>query len=245
VAPRLDGRRALVTGGTRGVGRATALALASAGARVLSCYRHDDEAAARLTEHPDWASDRCRVVRADLRTGAGRAEVCAVVDGYLGELDILVNNLGTYRPAPLATIAEPDLEAYLHENLTTHLLLTQAVLARLADGATVVNVGAAMAERGRPGHALFTAAKAGLAGFTRSLAQELAPRGIRVNTVAPGVVETERGIDLPPPVRASVLAAIPLGRFVTAAEVANVVLFLASGSAVAVTGATVKVDGGI
>jgi NAD(P)-dependent dehydrogenase (short-subunit alcohol dehydrogenase family) len=241
VAPRLDGRRALVTGGTRGVGRATALALARAGADVLVCYRSDDEAAARLAEHPDWAADRCRVVRADLGTTNGRSTVCAAVD----TVDILVNNLGTYRPAPLSTIAEPDLEAYVHENLTTHLLLTQAMLGRLSDGGTIVNIGAAMAERGRPGHSLFTATKAGLAGFTRSLAQELASRRIRVNTVAPGVVETERGIDLPPPVRASLLAAIPLGRFVNADDVANVVLFLASGLAAAVTGTTVKVDGGI
>lgn len=245
MAPRLDGRRALVTGGTRGVGRATALALARAGAHVLVCYRRDDEAAVRLAAHPDWPTDRCHIVRADLRTTDGRADVCAAVDAYLGRVDILVNNLGTYRPAPLAAISTPDLEESLHANLTVHLLVTQAVLGRLADGASVVNIGAGMAERGRPAHTLFTTAKAGLTGFTRSLAKELAPRGIRVNTVAPGVVETERGIDLPPPVRASLLAAIPLGRFVTADDVANVVLFLTSDLAGAVTGQTVKVDGGI
>ena len=237
MAPRLDGRRAVVTGGTRGVGRATSLALARAGADVLACYRSDDTAAARL--------DGCATVRADLSTGAGRDRVVAAVREHLGGIDILVNNFGTYRPAPLAAMSAPELTESLHTNLTAHLLLTQALLGLLADGASIVNLGAGMAERGRPAHVAFTSAKAGLVGGTRSLAKELAPRRIRVNTVAPGVVETERGIDLPPPVRESLLAAIPLRRFVTAGDVANVVLFLASDLAGGVSGATVKVDGGI
>jgi 3-oxoacyl-[acyl-carrier protein] reductase len=243
MAPRLDGRRALVTGGTRGVGRAISLALAGAGASVLACYRDDDEAVADLRAQPAWDPSRCRVLRADLRTSPGRARVVAAVRG--GPLDVLVNNLGTYQPAALAATSGPDLQDSLHANLTVHLLVTQALLGLLDDGAAVVNIGAGMADRGRPGHVAFTTAKAGLAGFTRALAKELAPRRIRVNTVAPGVVETERGIDLPPRVRAGLLSAIPLRRFVTATDVANVVLFLASDLAGLVTGATVKVDGGI
>jgi 3-oxoacyl-[acyl-carrier protein] reductase len=239
MAPRLDGRLALVTGGTRGVGLATSLALRRAGASVLACYRSDTVAAARL------AATGCRVVRADLRTEEGRARLVSAVEADLGGLDILVNNLGTYRPAALAAMTAAAVQESMHANLTVHLLLSQAVLGHLRTGAAIVNVGAGMAERGRPEHVPFTAAKAGIAGFGRALAKELAPRAIRVNTVAPGVVETERGIDLPPPVRASLLSAIPLRRFVTAADVANVVLFLASDLAGAVSGATVKVDGGI
>lgn len=244
MAARLDGRRAVVTGGTRGVGRATCLALARAGASVLTCYRADDDAAAQLTSHADWNPDRCQVVKADLRHAPGRDELHAAA-GLLGGVDILVNNLGTYRPAALAAMSGQDLTDSLHDNLTVHLLVTQRLLGLLGDNAAVVNIGAAMAERGRPQHVPFTTAKAGLAGFTRALAKELAPRGIRVNTVAPGVVETERGLDLPPPVRASVLAAIALGRFVTATDVANTVLFLASDLSGLLVGATVKVDGGI
>jgi NAD(P)-dependent dehydrogenase (short-subunit alcohol dehydrogenase family) len=242
---RLDGRRALVTGGTRGVGRAVSLALAGSGATVLACYRADEHAAAELAADAHWPAGRCHTLRADLRTGAGRAAVLAALEEHLGGLDILVNNFGTYQPAALDAMSTVELEESLHANLTAHLLLTQAVLGHLAPGAAVVSIGAGMAERGRPGHAAFTTAKAGLAGFTRTLAKELAPRGVRVNTVAPGVVQTERGIDLPPPVRAALLSSIPLRRFVTATDVANVVLFLASDLAGLVAGATVKVDGGI
>jgi NAD(P)-dependent dehydrogenase (short-subunit alcohol dehydrogenase family) len=245
MAPRLDGRRVLVTGGTRGVGRATTLALARTGASVVAGYRSDDESAALLTKEPDWAEDRCHTVRADLATESGRKSLVDAVHKGLGGLDVLVNNLGTYRPAALAGVSAQDLADDIHTNLTVHILVTQAVLGLLADGGSVVTIGAGMAERGRPDHIAFAAAKAGLAGFTRSLAKELAPRRIRANIVAPGVVETERGLDLPPRIRASLLSAIPLGRFVTATDVANVVLFLASDLAGLVTGATIKVDGGI
>jgi 3-oxoacyl-[acyl-carrier protein] reductase len=241
---RLDGRRALVTGGTRGIGLATAVRLAQCGARVLTCYRRDDDAAASLSRMPDWAPDRCRVIRADLSTAAGRARLVAAA-AELGGVDILVNNLGTYQPAALADLSTADIVDDLYTNLTVHLLVIQAVAGLLADGASIVNLGAGMAERGRPQHVAFTTAKAGLAGCARALAKELAPRGIRVNTVAPGVVETERGIHLPAPVRAQLLAAIPLGRFVTAADVANVVLFLASDLSGLISGATINVDGGI
>jgi 3-oxoacyl-[acyl-carrier protein] reductase len=239
VSPRLDGRYALVTGGTRGVGRAISHSLAAAGADVLAGYRTDEAAAGRL------ASARCRPVRADLRTAAGRAAVVAAARSRFGGLDVLVNNFGTYQPAALSTMDPKRLEESLHSNLTAHLLLTRAVLPLLRDGATIVNIGAGMAERGRPGHSHFTAAKAGLVGFTRSLARELADRGIRVNTVAPGVVATERGIDLPEAVRAGILAAIPLGRFATPDDVAKVVVFLSSAVSRGITGATIRVDGGI
>lgn len=245
MSPRVDGRRALVTGGTRGVGRAVSLALVSAGARVLAGYREDDASAARLVEEAGGDPARCRPVRADLRTEEGRATALATARRQFGGLDILVNNFGTYHPAPLATMGSAQLEESLHTNLTAHLLLTRAALPLLRDGGAIVNVGAGMAERGRAGHVHFTTAKAGLLGFTRSLAKELGPRGIRVNTVAPGVVATERGIDLPEPVRAGILSAIPLRRFATPTDVARLVLFLSSALSGGVSGATVRVDGGI
>jgi NAD(P)-dependent dehydrogenase (short-subunit alcohol dehydrogenase family) len=245
VSARFDGRVALVTGGTRGVGRAISLAFASAGASVLACYRTDDAAAARLTGEECWDPARCHVVRADLGTATGRAGVVATASALFGGLDVVVNNFGTYQPAALATVAPAALEESLHVNLTAQVLLTQAVLPLLRDRGAIVNIGAGMAERGRPGHVAFTTAKAGLLGFTRSLAKELAGRGIRVNTVAPGVVANGRGADLPEQVRTSLLAAIPLRRFATPQDVANIVLFLASDLAGGVAGATVRVDGGI
>lgn len=245
MAVSFAGRRAVVTGGTRGVGRATTLGLLRAGAHVIAAYRADEEAAASLTRRPEWDERRGHLVPADLATAEGRASLVAAVQRQLGGVDILVNNLGTYDPAPLHAVPEPDLLESLHVNLATHVLVSRALLPYLSDGASIVTIGAAMAERGRPAHVAFTTAKAGLGGFTRALAKELAPRRIRVNAVAPGVVETERGLDLPPPVRESLLAAIPLRRFVTAADVAATVLFLASDLAELVSGATVKVDGGI
>jgi 3-oxoacyl-[acyl-carrier protein] reductase len=242
MSPRFDGRTVLVTGGTRGVGRTTVLGLARAGATVIAVYRSDSVSAAALTDQPDWDPSRCSLVQADVSTAEGRATVVAQLDGGL---DILVNNHATYDPAPLAALDATAIAESLQTNLIAHIQLTQAVLPLLRDGGAIVNLGAGMADRGRPAHTLFTAAKAGLVGFTRSLHLELADRRIRVNTVAPGVVETERGIDLPPPVRAQILSSIPLLRFVTATDVANTVLFLASDLAGAMSGATVKVDGGI
>ena len=239
-------RRVVVTGGTRGVGRATSLALAAAGARVLAVYRSDDDAAAALASEPGWDADRCRSVCLNLTTAPGRAALAAAVADHLGGVDLLVNNLAAYRPAPLSRCSESEVADGLYANLTVHLLVTRSLLDLLADGGAVVNVGAGMADRGRAGHVVFTAAKAGLAGFTRALAKELAPRSIRVNTVAPGVVETERGLDLPPPVRSELLAAIPLRRFVTAADVANAVLFLGDGRLSGrISGTNVRVDGGL
>lgn len=243
--PGLAGKRALVTGGTRGVGRATSLLLAGAGARVVACYRDDEEAAKRLEDEPGWDAEAHRTLRADLSTPAGRAAAAGACRELLGGVDILINNMGTYAPRPFAELSDEDVARCVDKNLTAHIQLTRELLPLLADGASVVNVGAGMAERGRPGHVHFTAAKAGLAGFVRSLGKELGPRGIRVNTVAPGVVETERGLDLPAPVREGLLSAIPLRRFGTAREVARTVVFLAGDTASFINGVTLRVDGGI
>jgi 3-oxoacyl-[acyl-carrier protein] reductase len=245
VRMRLDGRRALVTGGTRGVGRAAALCLAQAGARVVAVYRADDEAAQRMADEPGWTDGGSSVLRADLREPAQRERLVAECRDRLGGLDILVNNLGTYDPGPWAEIDADGIQDTVSANLTTHVLVTRAVLPLLSDGASLVNVGAGMASRGRAGHAPFTAAKAGLPGFARSLARDLGSRGIRVNTVAPGVVVTERGVPVPEPIREGLRQAIPLRRFGTAEDVANVVTFLASDLSSFVNATEIGVDGGL
>jgi NAD(P)-dependent dehydrogenase (short-subunit alcohol dehydrogenase family) len=241
----LEDKRVLVTGGTRGVGRATSLAMAGSGARVLACYRTNRDAAKRLESEPGWDPGRHRTLQADLFTPSGRSAAAAACREVFGGLDILVNNLGTYAPRPFGELTDEDVARVVAENLTVHLQLTRTVLPLLSDGGAVVNVGAGMAERGRAGHTHFTAAKAGLGGFVRSLCKEVGERGIRINTVAPGVVETERGIDLPPQVQEGLLSAIPLRRFGTACEIARVIAFLAGDAARFVNGVTLRVDGGL
>lgn len=239
------GKRVLVTGGTRGIGRATTLAFACAGARVIACYRSDDAAASALAAMPAWDPRRHRTVRADLLDPADLSLVVAECADWLGGLDVLVNNVGLYQAKPLAETSPADVKQVIDANLTVHQRITQAVLPLLGTPASIVNLGASLAARGRPGHAHYTAAKAGIIGLTRSLGKELGPRSVRVNAVAPGIVQTERGLEMPALVADQLRAAIPLGRFCAVQDVAHVVLFLASDLSSFVNGATVNVDGGL
>jgi 3-oxoacyl-[acyl-carrier protein] reductase len=239
---RLDGRCVLVTGGTRGVGRATSLSLARAGARVVAVHR-DDEDPEGLAGEPGWAGGGNSVLRADPTDPADRERIVTHCRERVGGIDILVNNMGS-TPLPWDEIDAAGIEETVSANLTMHVLLTRDVLALVRDGGSIVNVGAAMAARGRAGHAHLTAAKAGLHGFTRSLARDVGHRGIRVNTVATSLVENERGA-LSGPVREQLVRAVPLRRLSTADDVANLVTFLASDLSGFVNGAEIGVDGGL
>jgi NAD(P)-dependent dehydrogenase (short-subunit alcohol dehydrogenase family) len=241
---RLDGRCVLVTGGTRGVGRATSLSLARAGARVVAVHRDDDEDPGGLAEEPGWTGGGNSVLRADPRDTADRERIVARCRERVGGIDILVNNMGS-TPLPWDEIDVAGIEETVSANLTMHVLLTREMLPLVRDGGSIVNVGAAMAARGRAGHAHLTAAKAGLHGFTRSLARDVGHRGIRVNTVATSLVENERGGPLPEPVREQIRRAVPLRRLSTAEDVANLVTFLASDLSGFVNGTEIGVDGGL
>jgi 3-oxoacyl-[acyl-carrier protein] reductase len=240
---RLDGRCALVTGGTHGVGRATSLTLARAGAQVVAAHR-DDEAEPYLADEPSWVRGGNSALRADPRDAAARERLVAECRDRLGGVDILVNNMGT-TPPPWSAIDEAGIEETVSANLTMHVLVTRAMLPLVRDGGSIVNVGAAMATRGRPDHAHITAAKAGLHGFTRSLARDVGDRGIRVNTVATSLVENERGGPLPDHVREGLLRAVPLRRLSTSEDVANLVTFLVSDLASFVNATEIGADGGL
>ncbi|WP_158242492.1 SDR family NAD(P)-dependent oxidoreductase [Amycolatopsis echigonensis] len=241
----MSGKRALVTGGTRGIGRTTSLALARAGAQVVACYRGDHDAAATLRTCTGWDPRQHHTLQADLTTDAGRSAAIEECRSRLSGIDVLVNNLGSYETGSFASLSESVVQETVHVNLLTHYLVTKAALPLFSAGTSVVNVGAGMAMRGRTAHAHFTAAKAGLLGFTRSLAKELGPKNVRVNNVAPGVVQTERQLDLPDGTRSALLQAIPLRRFCQAEEVTGVIMFLASDLSSFITGSTINVDGGI
>ncbi|MFD0214055.1 SDR family NAD(P)-dependent oxidoreductase [Streptomyces hirsutus] len=240
-------RRVVVTGGTRGIGRATALAFARAGARLVVSYGHDDAAAKELAAELDALGADAETVRADLTTREGAETLARTVVGRFGEggLDVLVNNLGVDGHMPFAQLTDAEWHRVTDHNTTSAYLVTQALLPALADGASVVGVGASVALRGRPFGVHYSASKAALIGFTRALAKELGPRGIRVNLVAPGVTRAGPGDGPPPPVAEKLAALTALGRLGRPEDVTGAVLFLAGDSAAYVTGTTIEVDGGI
>ncbi|SFQ65129.1 3-oxoacyl-[acyl-carrier protein] reductase [Amycolatopsis arida] len=240
--PGLAGARVLVTGGSRGIGRAICRRFAAAGATVVTTYRVDDDAARRLRGE---LGESCHVLRADVTRRADLDALMERVGDLLGGLDVLVNNVGVDGHAPLAALDTDEWDRVLDTNLTGAFDVTRAAAPLLVDGASVVNIGASVVIRGLPGKAHYCASKAGLTGMGRSLAKELGGRAIRVNTVAPGVVETEPGAGLPPVLYERLTASTALGRLADPDDVACVVTYLAGPAASYVTGATVRVDGGI
>jgi 3-oxoacyl-[acyl-carrier protein] reductase len=228
----LRGRRALVTGGTHGIGRAVVLALAQAGAAVVTCHRRPGPDADSLVWQLKEIGDDHHLVQADVGREEDVARLMETCRSRLGGLDILVNNVGAQSRAAFATLGPDDWRRAVDANLTTAFLVTHGALPLLSRRACVVNVGSRAAEHGTAEMVPYTAAKAGLVGFTRSLAKELGPVGVRVNVVAPGPLgPTEGGPPVP-------------GRPGRADDVAAVVLFLVSDEAGFITGETFTVDGG-
>ncbi|MEU4831057.1 SDR family NAD(P)-dependent oxidoreductase [Streptosporangium sp. NPDC023615] len=241
----LRGKRVLVTGGTRGIGRATVLAFARAGAHVLACHHTGGEDADSLAGELKRLGDRNQVVRADVTDPADDERLAGTVGTTLGGLDVLVNNVGVDGSAPFAEISGQEWRRLLDHNVTSAYLVTQAMLGLLAEGASVVSIGASAALRGRVNGVHYSASKAALIGFTRGLCKELGPRGIRVNLVAPGLTETEPGAGLPPQVVERVVGITALGRLCRPDDVAGAVLFLAGDASRYISGVTLNVDGGI
>lgn len=238
-------KRILITGGTRGIGRTTALAAARAGAQLVVCYGHDRENAEQFARELDKVGAGHRVVQADVTNEqevAGLVEVCQEV---LGGLDAVVNNAGVDGRAALDELTPQEWARVVDINLTAAFLVTKAALPLLVDGGSVVLVGASAALRGRPHSAHYAASKSALVGLTRSLAREVGERGVRVNTVAPGVIVTELGGGPPPPVAELIKGMTALRRLGVADDVAGPVLFLVGDESRYVSGSILHVDGGI
>lgn len=242
----LAGRRALVTGGSRGIGRATALLLARAGADVAIAYRSRDRDAADVCEELRALGRRCLMAAGELsdREAAERV-VAAAVEG-LGELDLLVVNHGVWpvQDVPLAELPLARWSHTLQANLDSVYYVVRAALPHLRPGGTIVLVASTAGQRGEAGHADYAASKGAVISLTKSLAVECAPR-LTVNCVAPGWVDTEMAADvLQSSARARVAATIPLGRPATADEIAGPIVFLCSPLARHVTGEVLNVNGG-
>jgi NAD(P)-dependent dehydrogenase (short-subunit alcohol dehydrogenase family) len=238
----LNGQTALVTGGSRGIGRAIALGLAAEGAEVLIHYHRNQAAAQAVAREISGAS---RLLQADLSSSEGIEGLFASLAGT--QLDILVNNAGVWLSTPLGSASFKDVDALLDTNLRAVFLVTQAALPLLRDGGSIVNMSSVAGRLGIPdGRALYGATKAAIDSLTRSWALELAPRRIRVNAVAPGWVETDMtaGHFSNPEVLRGTLERAPFGRLGNAEEVADLVLFLCSPAARWITGQSINISGG-
>jgi len=239
----LEGKRALVTGASGGIGGAIARALHGAGAAVaLSGTRRDalEALAADL-------GDRAHVVVADLSSADGAAALAKDAEAAMGGMDILVNNAGLTRDQLLMRMKDEDWQQVLDVNLTAAFRLTRACLRGMmkARFGRVISITSVVGATGNPGQANYAASKAGLAGFTKSVALEVASRGITANCVAPGFIVTPMTDALTDAQREQSLAMIPAGRFGDPAEIAAATLFLASEEAAYVTGQTLHVNGGM
>lgn len=241
----LSGKRVLVTGGTKGIGRATMLAFARAGAGVVAVHRSASEDAESLARELKEIGGQFRLVQADVTSKADVTELANAVREELGGLDAVVNNVGVDGHVTFGDMQEDEWHRVVDHNVTAAYLVTQAVLDLLADGASVVNVGSSVALRGRVLGVHYTASKAALIGFTRALCKELGPRGIRVNTVAPGLTETEPGAGLPLAAVERIVGMTALGRICQPEDVAGAVLFLAGDTSRYISGTTLNVDGGV
>lgn len=240
----LTGKRVLLTGGTRGIGRGIALALARAGAGVVTCYRSDEGAAASLAADLAAIGGDHHVLRADVTVPADLARLVDTCRERLGGLDALVANAGAISHVPFAELTLDGWRRVLGTNLTATYALVRAALPLMGPGASVVALGSRSAMVGIPLRAHYTASKAGVVGLVRSLAKELGPRGIRVNVVAPGVIAPDDE-ELSPEIERRYTFLTALGRLGRGDEVAGAVVFLLSDLSSYLTGETMHVDGGI
>jgi 3-oxoacyl-[acyl-carrier protein] reductase len=234
----LEGKTALVTGASRGIGRAIAAELAQAGATVVVGYLSGRDEAEELA-----GEIGARAVQADVSD----AEDAARLVGEAGDLDILVNNAGLTRDGLLARMPEDDWRTVIETNLSSVFYTCRAVcrpMMRKRAG-SIVNISSIVGVHGNPGQTNYAASKAGIIGFTKSLARELASRGVRANAIAPGYIQTALTDVLPEDVQQAILANTPLARLGTPDDVAGAVRFLCSDEASFITGEVLLVDGGL
>ncbi|OCC07771.1 3-oxoacyl-[acyl-carrier-protein] reductase [Streptomyces sp. PTY087I2] len=242
-----DNRVALVTGGSRGIGRATALRLARDGFDVAFCYQANDEAARELEKELAEIGVRVLARKADVRDKESVRALVAETEELLGPIEVAVTAAGITRDNPLVLMTDDDWNQVLDVNLDGVYNLNRAVVFPMMKrkAGAIINLSSVAGVHGNAGQANYSASKAGIIGFSRALAKEVGRYGIRVNVVAPGFIDTDMTSVLSGPVKDKALGQIPLGRLGRADEVADLVGYLASDRAGYVTGSVLQIDGGI
>ncbi|MBF2050312.1 MAG: 3-oxoacyl-[acyl-carrier-protein] reductase [Leptolyngbya sp. IPPAS B-1204] len=243
---RLQGQVAVVTGASRGIGRAAAIALAAEGATVIVNYASSSQAADAVVAEITGAGGQAMALQADVgQTDQVDSLVNTVMEKY-GRVDVLVNNAGIARDTLLLRMKLEDWQAVIDLNLTGVFLCTRAISKIMLKqrAGRIINITSVVGEMGNPGQANYSAAKAGVIGFTKTVAKELASRGITVNAVAPGFIATDMTADIK--AAEEILKLIPLGRYGQPEEVAGLIRFLAADAAAAyITGQVINIDGGM
>lgn len=243
----LEGKKALVTGASRGIGRAIAIALAEAGADVAINYSGSEAAAAETAQAVEALGRSAIVIKANVgKADEFDAMVKEVIEQF-GEIDILVNNAGITRDNLIMRMKEDEFDQVIETNLKGVFNGIKAVTRSMMKqrSGRIINISSVVGVLGNPGQANYVAAKAGVIGLTKASARELASRGITVNCVAPGFIQTEMTDKLPEEMRQTLSGQIPLARLGDPSDIANAVRFLASDASAYMTGQTIHVDGGM
>ncbi len=244
---RLDDRVAIVTGGFRGIGRSLCVTLASQGARVVAVDVLDEDVGHGTVVEAKDAGGQVELLRCDVTNEDAVFEAFEGVKKRLGRLDILVNNAGIARDMLLMRVSAEDIDKTFAVNVTGAIYCAKAAIRPMmrAKSGRIVNLTSVVAELGNPGQVVYGASKAGLIGLTKTLAREYASRGVTVNAVGPGYIDTDMTRNLPEQAKDFMLAQVPLGRIGQPQDVANAVLFLCSDEASYITGQVLRVNGGM
>jgi 3-oxoacyl-[acyl-carrier protein] reductase len=241
----LTDKVAIVTGGSRGIGRSICLALAEAGADILLNYAHSDKPADNVKKEIEKKGRKCVTVRANVGNFQQAQNLGKAVMNHFGKCDILINNAGINRDRTLKRMTFEQWNEVIQTNLSSVFNCTKAILDPMSEnGGVIVSISSIIGEMGNMGQCNYASTKAGIIGFTKTMARELARNNIRVNAIAPGFVETDMLGTVPEDIREQIKQEITLGRFGTPDEIALAVVYLCSTAASWITGVTLRINGG-